>query len=555
MNLPPVYVGRRRHWLVTVVGCGMVQAACVIGIAALMQRALDQELASGNAPGVWTFLAGIVALGLLGGAARWVERLTAEYLGQDYVHELRLKMFSALARKSPDARSAEGRGAVPLRFMTDLNALRQWISLGQSRLIVALLLLAATLGYLLVLSPVAAGAVLAVLAAATGTSLFLGRLLEQAVVRSRQRRARLANLVAERVANLSAIIGFGRLPSEKAQLERHSRELGGAMADRALWTGGLRGTTEFAIRLAMAAVLGVLLIQLGQGQVSPGTILAAVSVVALLVTPLRDLSRVQEYWTAARVSRAKLSGFLTSEQSPARRNRAIAETHGILQLQDLHLAAGQRPFSTVVPAGSRVLVSGLNGAGKTTLLWTIAGIRRPLAGRVTIDGEAAHRLDRHSLQSSVGIASPALPLLRGTVQLNLRYRAPKADEAALQAVCVQTGLADLLGSWPALLDYRVADEGSNLSRGEQARLQLARAIVCAPGILLLDELDAHLDEPGRTLLRQLIVDYPGTVIFTSHDPVTVALADTEWQVGADGIRLLSRTSPVQPVALPVEMPS
>lgn len=541
MTLPAVYTGHRRAWLAAVVAAGLVQAGSAVGLAVLMQRTLDGVLAGTPAFDLPALVGTLGALALAGGLARWSERYLAERLGQDYVHELRLALFAALARTTPEARSAEGRGTVPLRFMTDLNAVRQWISMGQARLLVGGVLVAATLGYLATVRPASAALVLGIVSLAAGASLWLAGRLEATIDTARDRRARLANLVADRTANLAAVIGFGRVRSESQQLERHSRELGAAQAQRAFWVGGLRGTTELSIRLAMGAVLVIGLRDLAAGGSTAGTVLASVSLVALLAAPLRDLSRVQEYWTAARVSRRKLAAVLAVAAGPGtRRDRAISERHGVLQLEAVALRPDHRPFSTALEPGARVVVIGANGSGKTHLLWTLAGIRRPAAGRVRIDGKPAHRLDRDSVQRSVGIASPDLPLLKGSLRMNLRYRAPRATDAELEAVCRALGLVDRLGPWPGLLDLRLHDGGANLSSGERTRVQLARAMVGNPGILLLDELDAHLDPDGRRVFRQVLASYPGTVVFTSHDPLTTQLAGTVWSLDVDGINGIGR---------------
>lgn len=549
MKLPPVYAGARRRWLVAVVLCGLLQAGCGIGIAVLMQRTLDGML-SGAAPlTALPLLASFAGLAGLAGAARWLERFLGERLGQHYVHELRLIMFSALARKGPEERSAEGRGTVPLRFMTDLDALRNWISLGQARLVVAVVLLAATLAYLVTLHMLLALLVLALFGAGAGASIGLGRRLEGAIREARRRRGRLANRVVDRTANLSAVVGFGRLRAETRQLERQSHELCDAQARRAFWVGALRGTAELTVRSAMAAVPVAALF--APESVTPGSMLAAVSLVALLTGPVRDLGRVHEYWTAARVSRGKLSDFVSVSAGPGtRRDRRIRDARGTVHVESLQLQHGQRPFDAELRPRARVLVAGANGAGKTTLLWTLAGIRRAAGGRIRIDGRSAHRLDRVSLQRNVGIGSVDLPLMKGSLRMNLRYRAPEATDADLEAVCQRTGLTDRLASWPDLLELRLQDGGANLSPGERMRVQLARALVGEPRVLLLDELDSLLDGEGRAALRALLTEYPGTVVFTSRDPSTQQLAEQIWTLSPEGIEARQGTHRTETSALP-----
>lgn len=536
MNLPPVYVGQRRWYLLALVACGGLQAVGLFGAAWLMQQALDGALSGSHSGAIAVQLAGLAGLGLLSALCRAVERLHSERLGQHYVHELRLGMFDALAAQPAEARSGNRRGAVPLRFMSDLNALCQWLSLGQARLLVALLTLSAALGYLLTLSLSLAAVAGGVLLAAVAASTALGQRLEQAVEQARQRRGHLANLTAERAGQMSAVIGFGRLQSERDRLGRQSERLAEAMNQRALWTGALRAVNEFGIRAAIALVLGVGIYQLHAGLVSPGAILGAVGVVALMVAPVRDLGRVYEYWKAAQVSRRKISQFLQApaDEAPPR-DRRLPSPSGALALRAVSLRPGQRPLSTAVAAGSKVAVTGPNGAGKTTLLWALAGIRRPARGRIHLDEQPVHRLTRRSLQRGIGIASTDLPLMKGSLRRNLRYRAPDADDTTLRQVCERTGIVPGLGSWPEVLERPVQEAGGNLSEGERALVQLARALVNEPALLLLDELESHLDAAGRERLAGIIRDYPGTVVFTTHDPAMRGLAARVWQLGVDGL--------------------
>ena len=537
MSLPPVYVGVRRLGLAAVVATGLAQAACVLGTALLMQRALDAAIVGGPAERLAWLLGGIGALAAIAAGCRWLERRESERLGHHYVHELRLAMFRSLAERLPDERRREGSGTVPLRFVTDLTAIRQWISQGQARLIVALLVLAATLVFVATVDPGAALAVIGVLAAGTAVSLALGRRLEQAVSESRLLRGRLANLIAEKVGSLPSIVGFGRLHSERLRLQRYSLRLTDSMNARAHWSGALRAVSDLSVRLSVALVLALGLLELRSGAVSAGAVFAAVSIVALLGAPVRDLGRVQEYWKAAVVARRKLARLLDLDAArPPRRNLTLAEPRGEIALRDVALGDGRPAFQAVVESGTRLAVLGGSGSGKTTLLMMLAGIRRPSSGRVVVDGQAVDRLERHSLRRAIGFASPDLALMRGTLRRNLRYRAPEATPLQLREACEQAGLIGLFGAWPELLERRIGEGGSGLSDGERVRVQLARALVGVPRILLLDEMDSRLDAEGRELFQRIVLEYPGTVVFSTRDPAVAGLADLCWRLDVDGVK-------------------
>lgn len=544
MSLPPIYVGARARWLAALVACGIVQAASAVVAAVAIQRTLDAALAHGGASHAWIFVAVMLAAGVVGGTARWLERHLAERLGQDYVSDLRIRMFATLAHRNATSGQSATRGAVQLRFITDLSALSNWISLGQARLIVSSLLLAGTLGYMASLSPVMAAVVAGILGANAAASVVLGQRLEAAVVESRRKRGKLASLTTEKLASLPAIIGFGRLAAETERLELSSLRLRDAMNQRAFWIGSLRAVNEVAVRLAIAGVVAYGFVQVQRGEVTSGALLAAVSLVALMVTPVRDLGRVYELWKAGKVARRKIAEWIDPDLPEGTgRTRQIRQMRGQLEVTQLRLRPEQaQPIDCAVPPGEKVLVCGANGAGKTTLLWTLAGIRRGASGTVRIDGQPVHRLMRRSLQASIGIASPELPLLKGSVRRNLRYRAPRSEDEELIAACQRVGL-DQLAPLPELLDLAIQEGGANLSDGERARLQLARAIVATPNILLLDEMEAHLDAAGRSMLHDVIRAYPGTVIFASHDPEATTLAGQRWSVTHDGLH-------VEPVGSP-----
>lgn len=554
MNLPPVYVGKRALWLSAVIACGLVQAACVIASAFVIQLEVDAIISQQKPGETLRFLFVMSGIAALAGASIWAERYLLELLGQHYVDELRRGMFSALASMTPEQRAREHRGLIPLRFVTDLNALRQWISLGQARLVVAGMLLCGTMAYLATIGPLLALVVFGILLVNGAVTLVLGQRLESAVRVSRRRRGRLSAMVAAHVSGLASIVASGRVHSERNRLLRRSGALVEAMRRRAFWSGALRASSELGVRGAMIAVLAISLMAVDAGTASVGTILAAISVVALLATPVRDMGRAHEYWQAGRVAQHKVRQFLSrpSQPMPARTD-VVLTRNGSLQVRDLQMRSGHAGFDADLDAGARVLLAGENGAGKTRLLWTIAGLAVPFRGEILVDGHAPARLRSRSLQQSIGIASPDLPLQAGTLGRNLRYRAPSASTLELERVAAITGLDAMLESGEGLLDLRLTGSDLELSSGQRARIQLARALVDSPSVLLLDEIDAFLDEDGRQQLTTVLASYPGIVIFTSHDARVKALASIVWRIGGSGIERSDSDSPAAPRRSPPKL--
>jgi len=309
--------------------------------------------------------------------------------------------------------------------------------------------------------------------------------------------------------------------------------------------GRMRGLAEAAGAMASAAALLVGAIEVGAGRASPGTVVAAMALVGLLVAPLRDLGRVQEYWHNSRVSLEKMESFLATPsrlhddpQAPT-----LSPGPGRLQLRGVHLEGSLGGVSAEAEPGSVVALVGANGAGKSSLLAVVARLIDPDEGQVLLDDQDLSQRNLESVRRAVSMVGPDLPLLRGTVERNLRYRCPDAPDEEFMRVWSLCGLHGVVSDLPDGLDTRVRDGGKNLSAGQRQRIAIARALLGDPLVLLLDEADANLDAGARTVVDRVIREHGrrSTVIVVSHRPEVLEWADAIWRMDAG--RLVADPAP------------
>jgi ABC-type multidrug transport system fused ATPase/permease subunit len=461
------------------------------------------------------------------GGLRVLAQRQGEELGQDYVHRVRLRLFRHLCTMSNRTHQRRSQGGTLLRFIGDLSALRQWISLGLARLCVASITALGTLFALVWVSPRLSLAVTLVLLGGTIATLMLGKPLQQAVLESRRQRSRLAGQVSEKTSNIGVIQVHGQEDRERRVISRYSKRLKAAMITRAVSMGHLRAAIQVTAMLSIA--LAVLLGSQGvaAGVMGASEIVAAMAVVGMLIPPIRDLGRVYEYWRRASVSIDKLEQFLSSkpEVLDVEGAKPLRLGQGRIQLHCLSSTGVLDKTSIDIPGGSLVAILGANGSGKSTLLALLDRQLEPDSGTIFIDGQDIQGVTLKSLRRAVSILGPDLPLMRGSVRRNLCYRNPKASEDDQWAALHMAGAAELVQSLPRGLDTRLSSRATNLSVGERQRLALARAVLGKPRILLLDELDANLDEESKELFRTMIQDYPGTVLMATHDTELAQIAD------------------------------
>ena len=186
-----------------------------------------------------------------------------------------------------------------------------------------------------------------------------------------------------------------------------------------------------------------------------------------------------------------------------------------------------RGVSFEAPRGKRTALVGPSGAGKSTILALIERFYDPSDGIVRLGGIDIRALDRTDLRAQIGYVEQDAPVLAGSLRQNLHLSAPNATDAECIEVLRAVNLTEVLERNPAGLDAAVGEDGVMLSGGERQRLAIARTLLAAPPILLLDESTSSLDGLNEQLLRDAIdaVAENRTLIVIAHRLSTVVDSD------------------------------
>jgi ATP-binding cassette subfamily B protein len=148
------------------------------------------------------------------------------------------------------------------------------------------------------------------------------------------------------------------------------------------------------------------------------------------------------------------------------------------------------------PAGRLTALVGPSGAGKTTITHLVARLYDPGAGAVRIGGADVRDVTLASLRETVGVVTQDAHLFHDTIRGNLAYARPGATEQDLTGACRAAQIHDLIAALPEGLDTVVGDRGYRLSGGEKQRVAIARLLLKAPALVVLDEATAHVSRQG-----------------------------------------------------------
>jgi ATP-binding cassette subfamily B protein len=186
-----------------------------------------------------------------------------------------------------------------------------------------------------------------------------------------------------------------------------------------------------------------------------------------------------------------------------------------------------REVTFQVPAGRLTALVGPSGAGKTTITHLVPRLYDPVRGAVRIGGHDIRDLTLESLRSVVGVVPQDAHLFHDTIRANLLYARPSATEKELIEACEAARIWKLISSLPDGLDTIAGDRGYRLSGGEKQRLALARLLLKAPSVVVLDEATAHLDSESEVAIqRALATALAGrTSLVIAHRLSTVRAAD------------------------------
>jgi len=532
---PPILSEGRLRGVCLVAALAVGQAAAA-GVAAFATRDVFAALSAAEAAPLQGLLASLALIAGAGAAIallRVAERAVGENVGQSYAAALRKTLFRHLTRMPAGEVARRRGGALAIRFIGDLGAVKTWVSLGVARLISTAIVLPGAIAALVLLNPALAAAAALPLAVSLLVMALLAPRLKPLHRRLRSRRARLAADMAERIPVAPELRLLGRDGRELDRLDARARDLRKAAVARARASASLRAVPEIG-----AAVAGVLL--LGTAFVI-GTAAAeaagALAVLAILSFPLRDLAAIWDRRRAWEVARDKCRTIL---DAPVLKSIGGFEDHASqipARLAFQNVGAGAlRNLDAAAEPGQTVAIVGGNGAGKSTLLSLAAGLEHAASGRVCLDDADLRTLSQEARQGTIAYVGPRSPILKGSLRRALTLGlSPRPQDAVIEAAARSFGLGAVLERLGGL-DGKLAEGGRNLSSGEARRVHLVRAALSAPRLLLLDEPDDALDREGRACIERLLLDSLATTFVVTHDLSLARRADVVWFVEGGELR-------------------
>ena len=368
---------------------------------------------------------------------------------------------------------------------------------------------------------------------------------------------------------------FGHNQDASRRFAGHAGQVRDIGVTQSMFAGVFRVSLTLVAALAVALVYGVGGSLAVGGALGIGTLVALTAYLTRLYAPLTALSNVQVNIMTTLVSFERVLEVLDLPPMVADRPDAralAADAEPSIELDDVSFAyppatavslaslesvgtlsgdAGAevlRHVSFRVEPGKMVALVGPSGAGKTTITALVARLYDATSGSVRVGGVDVRAVTQRSLRERIGVVTQDAHMFHDTIRANLALARPGAGEAEMLDALRSARIDRLVASLPDGLDTVVGERGYRLSGGERQRLAIARVLLKAPDIILLDEATAHLDSESEAAIQQALATALAgrTSLVVAHRLSTVRGADLILVL--DGGRLVERGTHAQLLA-------
>ncbi|TFV53233.1 ABC transporter ATP-binding protein [Blastococcus sp. TF02A-35] len=513
----------------------LVVASSLIGVVTpLLAGDIVNRIArlEGTSGGIVRIALVIAGLAVVDAAISLGTRWFSARIGEGVIYDLRSKVFEHVQRMPVAFFTRTQTGALVSRLNNDVVGAQQAFTSTLSGVVSNVIGLVLTAGVMLTLSWQITLLSLVLVPLFVLPARRIGRRLQEITRESYELNASMNATMTERfnVAGALLVKLFGRPAAEAESFSGRAarvRDIGVLSA--------MYGRTFFTALTLVAALATALVYGLGgylafDGSLSPGDVVALALLLSRLYGPLTALANVRVDVMSAMVSFDRVFEVLdlppmireapdavpvpTDDRSVEFESVSFSYPAGsdvsLPSLEEVSLPEHGGPVDVLhdvsfrVAPGEMVALVGHSGAGKSTIAHLVPRLYDATGGTVRVGGVDVRRATLASLRDAIGVVSQDAHLFHDTMRANLLYARPEATDEQVWQALEGAHIADLVRSLPEGLDTVVGDRGYRLSGGEKQRLAIARVLLKAPGIVILDEATAHLDSESEAAVQHAL---------------------------------------------------
>ncbi|MCW2606415.1 MAG: transporter related [Frankiales bacterium] len=474
----------------------------------------------------------VAGLALFDAVLQLWSRWCSTRIGEGLIYDMRSTVYTHISRMPIAFFTRTQTGALISRLNNDVLGAQSAFTGTLSSVVSNVIGVVLTLGAMFLLSWQITLLSLVLLPVFIVPAKLIGTRLQALTRESYALNAQMTNTMTERFNVSGALLVklFGRPETEETAF----RDKAGRVRDIGI-TSAMYGRVFFVSLTTVAALATAMVYGVGgslaaSGSLKVGTVVALAAYLTRLYGPLTALSNVRVDVMTALVSFERVFEVLDLEPMVAEKPGAVALPRGAasVELRDVvfsYPTAEQVSLASLesvavldgapsaqvlhgvsfrAEPGQLIALVGPSGAGKTTISQLVTRMYDVDSGAVLVGDLDVREVTQQSLRDTVGVVTQDAHMFHDTIRANLVYAAPDASDADLWAALDAAQVGQLVRTLPDGLDTLVGDRGYRLSGGEKQRMAIARLLLKAPGVVVLDEATAHLDSESEAAVQRAL---------------------------------------------------
>ncbi|MFZ5432520.1 MAG: ABC transporter ATP-binding protein [Calditrichota bacterium] len=508
------YVGDQKRKIALAVVLLILGAAGELAGPLLVKLAIDRYISAGDWPGLVRIVLAFVGLSMAAAVLRWSETYLTGIAGQLIISRMRLQLFEKLQRLSIPYFDRNPVGRLMSRLTSDIQALYDLFSSGLVAIVGDMVTLFGIMIVMFAISWKLALITLSVIPVLIWATFVFRKHVRDLYRLTRLKIAKLNSYLHENIVGMRVVQLFNR---EQRNFETFD-EIGSDLKQTYLKTIFFYAVFFPAVELISAVAVALIIFGGGNlmltGAVTLGTLVAFIQYVERFYRPVRDLAEKYNILQGAMAAAERVFNVIDHPiEVPPPAEPVTMETHRgeniSIEFRNVWFAYhGEewvlKDVSFTVNAGESVAVVGATGAGKTTLISLLSRFYDIQKGQILIGGVDIRQVDLQALRRMMGIVLQDVFVFAGTIEDNIRYGSPNCDSETVRRSARLVHADKFIHRMPQGYQEPVMERGATLSTGERQLLAFARALLCEPRLLILDEATASIDTETEKLIQDAI---------------------------------------------------
>lgn len=509
----------------------------------LLQTIVDVGIANQDVALVLRTLAIMVAVAVVGAVGGIGCTIYATRAALSFGADVRAALFRRVQRLSFSDLARLETGRLVTRLTNDVDQVQEAAAMMLRILVRAPLLVVGSLIMAVITSPRLSILIFALSPLLVATFVIITGRAHRLFTVVQDRLDRVNITMLENLAGVRVIKAFVRSAYEVTRFARANDDYMTETVRASVVVATIMPIMMLLVNLGTVGVLwwGGLLVQ--SGQVHVGQILAFINYLMQLLHSLMMVGMLVMRITRADASAERILEVLDTRPSVVDLPDAapLTEVSGRIEFENVTFSydgdGGEpvlRDISLSIEPGETVAIIGATGSGKSTLVHLIPRLYDVTSGRVLLDGRDVRTLRQDDLRRVTATVLQETVLFTGTIRDNIRYACPDASDEQVESAARVAQAHDFITTFPQGYDTMVGQRGVNLSGGQKQRIAIARALICEPSVLIMDDCTSAVDATTEAAIVEALSHWPGagTRLVITHRVGSV--------LGSDRIAVLDR---------------